>query len=204
MKKIMFIIKIIIKIIIIILVVCGIIIYIFLRSLFGPYSSQKKIEKEFYKNYETILEITSYLEKADFAYINIQGTDYIYDDGNYGTWYVESGNADDTANDGRKEIGDDKFIKEISHLFKDKKYQVISKSRNAISFQLMSTLDMGAGIVYTIDGMQPSIQFLTKLEKLNVADWYYYEADYNEWRRMNENKKVCKSRHVVCNQIGDE
>lgn len=99
-----------------------------LRSLFGPYSSQQKIEKEFYKNYETILEITSYIEKAGYVNINIQGTDYIYDDGNYGTWYVQSGNANDTVNDGRKEIGDDKIIKELSHLFKDKKYQVINKN----------------------------------------------------------------------------
>ena len=157
-----------------------------LRSLFGPYSSQQKIEKEFYKNYETILEITSYIEKADFVIINIQGTDYIYDDGNYGTWYVQSGNANDTANDGRKVIGDDKIIKELSHLFKDKKYQSINKNGNAISFQLSSNLDMGAGIVYTIDGIEPSLQFLTKLEKLDRNNWYYYEADFNEWKRLNE------------------
>lgn len=180
-------IKFIIKIIIVILVICGIIIYMWLRSLFGPYSSQQKIEKEFYKSYETILEITSYIEKAGYVNINIQGTDYIYDDGNYGTWYVQNGNANDTVNDGRKEIGDDRIIKELSHLFKDKKYQVINKHGNTISFQLSANLDMGAGIVYAIDGMQTSLQFLTKLEKLNVADWYYYEADFNEWKRMNEN-----------------
>ena len=62
MRKINFI----IKITIVILVICGIIIYMWLRSLFGPYSSQQKIEKEFYKNYETILEITSYIEKAGY------------------------------------------------------------------------------------------------------------------------------------------
>ena len=157
-----------------------------LRSLFGPYSSQQKIEKEFYKNYETILEITSYIEKAGYVNINIQGTDYIYDDGNYGTWYVQNGNVNDIANDGRKEIGDDKIIKELSHLFKDKKYQVINKHGNTISFQLSANLDMGAGIVYAIDGIEPSLQFLTKLEKLDRNNWYYYEADFNEWKRLNE------------------
>ena len=168
------------------IITCGIIIFMWLRSLFGPYSSQQKIEKEFYKNYETILEITSYIEKAGYVNINIQGTDYIYDDGNYGTWYVQSGNANDTVNDGRKEIGDDKIIKELSHLFKDKKYQVINKNGNAISFQLSSNLDMGAGIVYTIDEIEPSLQFLTKLEKLDRNNWYYYEEDFNEWKRLNE------------------
>lgn len=184
MRKINFI----IKIIIVILGVCGIIIFMWLRSLFGPYSSQQKIEKEFYKNYETILEITSYIEKAGYVNINIQGTDYIYDDGNYGTWYVQSGNANDTVNDGRKEIGDDKIIKELSHLFKDKKYQVINKNGNAISFQLSSNLDMGAGIVYAIDGIEPSLQFLTKLKKLDKNNWYYYEEDFNEWKRLNEQR----------------
>ena len=45
---------------------------------------------------------------------------------------------------------------------------------------------MGAGIVYTIDGIKPSLQFLTKLEKLDRNNWYYYEADFNEWKRLNE------------------
>lgn len=173
-------------VVIIALVVCGIIIFIWLRSLFGPYSSQQKIEKEFYKNYETILEITSYIEKAKFANINIQGTDYIYDDGNFGTWYVQSGNANDTANDGRKEIEDEKIVKDLSHLFKDKKYQVINKNGHTISFQLWSNLDMGSGFAYSINGSEPELQFLTRLEKLNKDNWYYYEEDFNEWKNQNE------------------
>lgn len=184
MKKIIKIISIILVACIVILLVCGIILYMWLRTLF-PYSSQQEIEKEFYKNYEAISELTSYIENTGFVNINIQDTDYIYDDGNYGTWYVQSGDANDTANDGRKEIGDDKVVKELLHLFKDKKYQGINKAGNAISFQLNSTLDMGAGIVYSIDGTEPSMQILTKLEALDKDNWYYYESDFNEWRRLN-------------------
>lgn len=90
-----------------------------LRTLF-PYSSQQEIEKEFYKNYEAISELTSYIENTGFVNINIQDTDYIYDDGNYGTWYVQSGDANDAANNGRKEIGDDKVVKELLRLSKEK------------------------------------------------------------------------------------
>lgn len=71
-------------------------------------------------------------------------------------------------------------------MFKEKRYQVINKHGNAISFQLNSTLDMGAGIVYSIDGAEPSMQILTKLEALDKDNWYYYESDFNEWRRLNE------------------
>lgn len=187
MKKIKFIIKtisIIFIACIVILLVCGIILYMWLRTLF-PYSSQQEIEKEFYKNYEAISELTSYIENTGFVNINIQDTDYIYDDGNYGTWCVQSGDANDAANNGRKEIGDDKVVKELLRLFKEKRYQVINKHGNAISFQLNSTLDMGAGIVYSIDGAEPSMQILTKLEALDKDNWYYYESDFNEWRRLN-------------------
>ena len=44
---------------------------------------------------------------------------------------------------------------------------------------------MGAGIVYSIDGAEPSMQILTKLEALDKDNWYYYESDFNEWRRLN-------------------
>lgn len=184
MKKIIKIISIILVACIVILLVCGIILYMWLRTLF-PYSSQQEIEKEFYKNYEAISELTSYIENTEFVNINIQDTDYIYDDGNYGTWYVQSGDANDTVNDGRKEIEGDKVVKELLHLFKDKKYQGINKYGNAISFQLNSTLDMSAGIVYSIDGAEPSMQILAKLEALDKDNWYYYESDFNEWRRLN-------------------
>ena len=36
-------------------------------------------------------EIHEYLIDSEYAIINISNTDYIYDDGMYGTWYVDSG-----------------------------------------------------------------------------------------------------------------
>ncbi len=44
------------------------------------------------------------------------------------------------------------------------------------------------GIVYSIDGHTPdeeSITYLTLLEPLPEDGWYYFEADYNKWRRDN-------------------
>lgn len=173
--------KLIIKIIIVLLIVCGIIIFMWLRSLFGPYSFQKKIEREFYKNYETILEITSYIENTGFENVNIQATDYIYDDGDYGTWYVKNGDVEGVEN-----IENQYFVEMISEIFNKRKYQVIAKDGNTIHFQLWANLDAGSGIAYSIDGSEPTLQFLTKSKKMDKENWYYYEENFNEWKRLNE------------------
>ena len=50
---------------------------------------------------------------------------------------------------------------------------------------MWSNLDSGHGIAYTIDESEPKLQFLTKAEKLNEDNWYYYEEDYNKWKLRN-------------------
>lgn len=174
-------IKLIIKIIIVILIVFGIIIFMWLKSLFGTYSSQKKVEQEFHKNYETILEITSYIENTGFETVNLQATDYIYDDGNYGTWYVKNGDVEGVEN-----IENRYFIDTISELFNKRKYQVIAKNGNTIYFQLWANLDEARGVAYSIDGSEPTLQFLTKSKKMDKENWYYYEENFNEWKQLNE------------------
>lgn len=63
---------------------------------------------------------------------------------------------------------------------------VIGKENNTIYFQMWSNLDSGHGIAHTIDGTEPTLQFLTKSKKLNEDNWYYYEEDFNEWKLKNE------------------
>ena len=42
------------------------------------------------------------------------------------------------------------------------------------------------GIAYSINKTdKPVIEFLTELEQLSENGWYYYKADYNEWRTTN-------------------
>ena len=62
----------------------------------------------------------------------------------------------------------------------------MGRDRNTIYFQRWSNLDNGRGVAYSIDGSTPTLQFLTKLEPLSESNWYYYEEDYNEWKRRNE------------------
>ena len=67
----------------------------------------------------------------------------------------------------------------------DAGYETIGIEKNTLYFQKYATLDCGKGIMYSIDGGAPYMQFLTYQEALSEQDWYYYEDDYNEWRERN-------------------
>ena len=46
-------------------------------------------------------------------------------------------------------------------------------------------MDNGGGIAYSIDNNKQVLQFLIKLEPLSIPQWYYYEEDFNEWKKLN-------------------
>ena len=81
-------------------------------------------------------------------------------------------------------------IVEAINILKNKGYYVIAKYENTTHFQRWSNLDNGRGVAYSIDGSEPRLEFLTKLEKLPEHNWYYYEEDYNEWRIRNKKNKT--------------
>lgn len=68
------------------------------------------------------------------------------------------------------------------------KYRQIGIEENTLYFQKYATLDCGKGIMYSLDGELPYLQFLTDVQKLSAKNWYYYEDDYNKWRLENEKK----------------
>jgi hypothetical protein len=159
---------IIVVIIVVILIAGG----VFLYRIFPPPLSQKETEKDFVKNKDNIMIVTNYIISLKYNNMSILHTD----DGK--TMFV--------SGYGHIVIDDSQVIKAIGILFK-RGYQVIDKTGNTIYFQRSTIFrKFGSGIVYSIDGHTPdesSIQFLTKLEQLSVSNWYYYEEDYNEWRK---------------------
>ncbi len=72
-----------------------------------------------------------------------------------------------------------------------KKYKLIRFSKrlddNALVFKMWTDqLECECGVVYAINNNKvPHIQYLTLLEPLPEVGWYYYVADYNEWRANN-------------------
>lgn len=56
---------------------------------------------------------------------------------------------------------------------------------NAVVFEFWhrSSGDVSCGIVYAADGeTTPAVEFLTKREPLSEDGWYFYQADYEQWR----------------------
>ena len=151
----------IIAILIIALLVC-------LRIVFPSALSQEATEKDFVKNQENIMVVTTYLINAKYDNVYIPN---IEDDG------VVFANMD-----GHITIDDPIVINAIKVLLK-RKGSVIGKDGNTIHFQRSTVFrDFGSGVVYSIDGSEPTLQYLTKLEPLSEPNWYYYEEDVNEWR----------------------
>lgn len=180
------------KILLLLILIIGIIVTVviligslMIGGLFNPPINQEKAEKVLLNDYESICTIVDYMKNSEYIDISIQSNDYVYGDGNYGTWYV----YDDTLKKqdaGNKRIKDKNIVDILDMLFVKKTYQNISKNGNTISFLLWSNLDEGRGIAYTLDGSIPTLQFLTKSEKLKKENWYYYEENFNEWKLNNK------------------
>ncbi len=59
------------------------------------------------------------------------------------------------------------------------KYCTIGIEENTLYFQKYATLNCGKGIMYSLDGKQPYLQFLIDAKNLSEENWYYYEDNYN-------------------------
>lgn len=73
----------------------------------------------------------------------------------------------------------------VKYLLDEHGYQEIRRTGNTVRFVKWTRMaDFESGICYVHDGT-PNIEFLTAAKPLSVNGWYYYEADYNEWRTDN-------------------
>lgn len=55
---------------------------------------------------------------------------------------------------------------------------------NSISFEIWRSFqEVDCGVAFSVDGIHaPSVEFMTQVEPLTERGWYYYVADYNQWR----------------------
>ena len=153
-----------------ILIACAMILYILL-----PHPLSKRVVvKSFTKSKESITIITNYLIGSDYDVMIIDNTNYT--------------NVIWTNLDGNIIIDDAQVVDMLKSILKCKGYQVIAKEKKVVYLQRSSSLDFGNGVAYSIDGRIPDgtvLQFLTKIEPLDEDGWYYYEEDFNEWKRRN-------------------
>jgi len=89
---------------------------------------------------------------------------------------------------GIRRMIEDVEVVEAIDLLESRGYSVIGRRGNTIHFLRWSIRNAGRGVVYSIDGSEPTesdLDFLTRLEPLSVPGWYYYEEDVREWRQRN-------------------
>ena len=84
----------------------------------------------------------------------------------------------------------DADIDRIIRIAKRRKYSIVEKTDSYIYFQLWDNLDSSKGLIYSLIEGQPRKQYLTKMMPLSQKNWYYYETDFNEYRRMRERGEV--------------
>lgn len=163
--------KIILNAVIIVIVVITLL-QIALDSVF-PYSSEEKIIDGFQSDSEPFDEIVKYLINPEIEEI------FIYDDGE--KWTHEPEHIQGIT---------DADIDRIIRIAKEKKYLIVEKTDSYIEFQLWANLDSSKGLIYSLIEEKPQKQYLTKTVPLSQKNWYYYETDINEYRRMRERGEV--------------
>jgi len=161
------------KIISVILGILGILCVFYLLGFLLAPMSQERIEKGFYNDYENIRIVRDFLMELEDESI-----------------YITSSSKTMFTNTEKTSMPSDNSaaISAIDRLF-SRGYEVISKGDNCICFLRWNNLDAGRGVAYLIDGNTPSEQelmFLTYLQPLDIDGWYYYEEDFNEWKRRNQ------------------
>jgi len=145
---------------------------LFLGGAFRPAINYERMEEIFDEDYELLIIVRDYLKNSTYEHIYIHST---------------MDRREMSVRGHRTEIEDIKTIEAIDALM-NLGYSAMGKNGNTIYFLRWSVRNAGRGIVYSIDGNEPTetnLQFLTGLEPLSVSNWYYYEEDFNEWRRRN-------------------
>lgn len=83
-----------------------------------------------------------------------------------------------------QEIILDQKTQEAANRLLSGKYKTISKSENTITLHQWNWFnDVSCGAAFTINSQDlPGVPYVTKLIPMKQEGWYYYVADFNQWR----------------------
>ena len=138
-----------------------------------PYETENEIVAEYEKDNDLLNEIVQTIINSNVDSI------HIYDDGE--KWTHEPEHIQGIT---------DADIDRIISIAKRRKYSIVEKTDSYIYFQLWANLDSSRGLIYSLIEEKPQKQYLTRIISLSQKNWYYYETDINEYRRMRERGEV--------------
>lgn len=129
--------------------------------------SMLEIEEIFLENYDDFTLITEYL--LDY------GREEVYIEDSDGTMHVGFERID---------IADEAVADAVVRLWRIGCSSIaMDESDNSIAFELWwCSQDKASGVAFSINGEEPTVQFITEREALQKGGWYYYVEDYHSWR----------------------
>lgn len=145
---------------------------LWIGGVFSPAPSFQKIESIFQQDNKQLSDVADYFKNSNYTNIYISKT-------------VEKGQMFAGGEQGNVPIENERIIGIVADLLENNAYSIIGKNDNTVYFMIWSIKDNSRGIVYSDDGNMPKVDFLTDLRPLSEPNWYYYEANFNEWEIRN-------------------
>ena len=145
----------------------------FFSQMAPPRQGRYQVEIEFDSNMELIFLVRDFLVDTDHTRIFI--SPYMED----GMMHVTGLSPADTPIDNLE------VVYAIAQLHQNG-FTTIAKNYNVIRIARFSGRNVGIGVAYSINGDVPcysAFNFLTEIEPLANDRWFYYEEDFNEYRR---------------------
>lgn len=132
-----------------------------------------RMAQYFERDKNELLLAAEYYENSDYSYIYIDKSRLEKDMMFTGPYTRD------------QEIEDKTVMKALNDLFKNRGYHVVGRDGNTVFFQKYSALGRDRGIAYSINGEDdPAVEFVVRLDKLEDDGWFYYEANYEEFRNQ--------------------
>lgn len=131
----------------------------------------ESVEEKFFENYDDIQMVVDFMLNTG-----------------YGDVYIDSADGTMFADLETMTISDETVNNSVERLIRGQpgsegQYYGFYKISHTIEILQWKYMEVGCGIAYTTsETLLPKIQYCTELVPLAEAGWYYYVADYNEWR----------------------
>ena len=129
-------------------------------------------------------DVTQIEEQFNIGYNDINTiTNFLVND-SHKTIYIYDADGEMLADIEWKKIKDQSVVDALKNFEDTYEFISISKEGNTIAFMMWKTFqEIDCGVAYSISGYAPpKVIYCTELVPLSEAGWYYYVADYNEWR----------------------
>ena len=152
-----------------------------IEVVFGYPQDAHEMDKELEKYQDEVRIVSEYMMSCEYESMCCYDVDYKYDDHpeRYGCFYA----------DGEYEkIEVPEVAEAVEKLFLKYRFKSVSKHGGVLEFSRWATLSQDGGMVYceSKERIYEEIDFLYVLDPLKEDNWYYYETDFERYKREHQ------------------